>query len=359
MSANKKLVAVAALTLVSGLAHAQSQLKVYGYLETAVGSFKPVGEQSVTKVQSGDMMTSFLGFAGTEDLGGGLKAEFALETFIGVDTGANIPNQAGQYWSRTSWVGLSGSLGKIALGQYDTPLFTAGLSYNPFGSSMTYSPTMRHFYNLGSTASSKLTNLSQTDTGWVNAITYETPTYAGFSGTVQFSPKESAKSTDSNSYSVGAAYNNGPLSLMAVYVDAGVSPKVSAAASASAYPTEFRAANFNASYDFGMLKAFGQYTRFKYYDTAPLSVGSLTAVTKANVWQVGVSVPVTASGTVLASYGAAKYKEVGDDSSDKILSLGYDHALSKRTGLYAAFTTEKLSDFKGGRALAVGVKHSF
>ncbi|MBT9610167.1 MAG: porin [Aquabacterium sp.] len=128
MSANKKLVAVAALTLVSGLAHAQSQLKVYGYLESAIGSFKPVGEQSVTKVQSGDMMTSFLGFAGTEDLGGGLKAEFALETFIGVDNGANIQNQAGQYWSRTSHVALSGGFGKIAPGQYDTPLFTAGLS---------------------------------------------------------------------------------------------------------------------------------------------------------------------------------------------------------------------------------------
>lgn len=358
MSANKKLVAVAALTLVSGLAHAQSQLKVYGYLETAVGSFKPVGEQSVTKVQSGDMMTSFLGFAGTEDLGGGLKAEFALETFIGVDNGANIQNQAGQYWSRTSWVGLSGGFGKIALGQYDTPLFTAGLSYNPFGSSMTYSPTMRHFYNLGSTASSKLTNLSQTDTGWINSVTYETPTYAGFSGIVQFAPKESANAQNSNSYSVGGSYNGGPLSLMAVYVDAGTSPKIGSAA-VSAYPTEFRAANFNASYDFGVLKAFGQYTRFKYYDNAPLSVGTLTGVTKANVWQVGVSVPVTASGTVLASYGAAKYKQVGDDSSDKILSLGYDHALSKRTGLYAAFTTEKLSDFKGGRALALGVKHSF
>lgn len=359
MSANKKLVALAALTLVSGLAHAQSQLKVYGYLEAAMGSFKPVGEKSTTKVQSGDMMTSFIGFAGTEELGGGLKAEFALETFIGGDTGANLTNQAGQFWSRTSWVGISGGFGKIALGQYDTPLFTAGLSYNPFGSSMTYSPTMRHFYNLGSTASSKLTNLSQTDTGWVNSITYETPVVSGFSGIVQFSPKESAKSTDSNSYTLGASYNGGPLSLMAVYVDAGVSPKVSSSASASAYPTEFRAANFNASYDFGALKAFAQYTRFKYYDTAPLSVGSLTDVTKANVWQLGVSVPVTASGTVLASYGAAKYKEVGDDASDKILSLGYDHALSKRTSLYAAFTSEKLSDVKGGRALALGVKHNF
>ncbi|MCH8178875.1 MAG: porin [Proteobacteria bacterium] len=358
MSANKKLVALAALTVVSGLAHAESQLKVYGYLEAALGSFKPVGEQSITKVQSGDMMTSFIGFAGTEDLGGGLKAEFALESFIGNDTGANITNQAGQFWSRTSWVGLSGGFGRLALGQYDTPLFTAGYTYNPFGSSMTYSPTMRHFYNLGSTASSKLTNLSQADTGWVNSVTYETPVVAGFSGIVQFSPKESANAQNSNSYTVGGSYNGGPLSLMAVYVDAGTSPKIGSAA-VSPYPTEFRAANFNASYDFGVLKAFGQYTRFKYYDNAPLSVGNLAGVTKANVWQVGVSVPVTASGTVLASYGAAKYKAVGDDTSDKILSLGYDHALSKRTSLYAAFTSEKLSDFKGGRALGLGVKHNF
>jgi len=357
MSANKKLVAVAALTLVSGLAHAQSQLKVYGYLEADFGSYKPVGGKAVTKVESGNMMTSFIGFAGTEDLGGGMKAEFALESFIGNDTGSTITNQAGQFWGRTSWVGLSGSFGKLALGQYDTPLFVAGLSYNPFGSSMTFSPTMRHFYDLGSaTKSSPGTYaLSRTGTGWVNSITYETPTVAGLSGTLQFSPKESASGANKNSYTAGVSYNNGPLSLMGVYVDGGKSPRVGSG-SVSPYPGAFRAASLNGSYDFGVVKTFAQYTKFKYYSD-DLFDGSIN---QAGVWQLGVSAPVSAVGTVMASYGQAKYKVVDDaDPKSKIFSLGYDHALSKRTSLFAALATEKLTEEKNGRSLAVGVKHNF
>lgn len=357
MFAKKKLVAAAALMALVGAAHAQSSVKLYGYLEMDVGSYKPVAGKTTTKVQSGDMMTSFIGFSGVEDLGGGLKAEFALESFIAGDTGANVQNQAGQFWSRTSWVGLSGGFGKIALGQYDNALFTEGLTYNPFGSSMTFSPTMRHFYDLGSTTikGPGTLALSQADTGWVNSITYETPTFGGFSGSVQFSPKESSSGTDKNSYTVSGAYNNGAFSAMAVYVDGGKAPKIGSAA-VSPYIMEFRAASFGTSYDFGVVKAFGQYSHFKYY-TNGLFDGD---VNKANVYQLGVSVPVTTAGTVLASYGESKYKVPGDDShKSKIFSLGYDHALSKRTGVFAALSSERVTEEKSGRAFAVGIKHTF
>ncbi len=365
MFAKKNLVAAAALLALVGVAQAQSSVKLYGYLEADVGSYKAVGGKTTTKVQSGDMMTSFIGFSGVEDLGSGLKAEFALESFIGGDTGSNVPNQAGQFWSRTSWVGLSGGFGRVALGQYDNALFTAGYTYNPFGSSMTFSPTMRHFYDLGSTTRGNAGTyaLSQGDTGWVNSITYETPVFGGFAGSLQFSPKESSSSGDKNSYTVSGSYNNGPFSAMAVYVDGGKAPKVTSSAAASPYIMAFRSASFGASYDFGVVKAFGQYTRFKYYSDGlfDLDVNAPDgSVNKANVWQLGVSVPVTASGSVLASYGEAKYKGPTDGSAkDKILSLGYDHALSKRTSVFTAFTSEKLTDEKSGRAFAVGVKHNF
>jgi predicted porin len=365
MFAKKNLVAAAALLTLVGAAQAQSSVKLYGYLEADFGSYKPVGGKATTKVQGGDMMTSFIGFAGSEDLGGGLKAEFALESFIGNDTGANVPNQASQFWSRTSWVGVSGGFGKVALGQYDTPLFVSGLSYNPFGSSMTFSPTMRHFYDLGSATKSGPGTyaLSQADTGWVNSITYETPAVAGFTGTLQFSPKETSTSGNKNSYTVGVAYNNGPLSAMGVYVDAGKVDKLSGqpASAVAPYAAEFRAANLGASYDFGVVKAFGQYTKFKYYSNGLYTGATGVSVENAKVWQLGLSAPVTASGTVLASYGQSKYDAVpgSKDYTSKIFSLGYDHALSKRTGVFTAFSSEKVSSLKGGRALAVGVKHTF
>jgi len=354
MFAKKNLVAAAALLALVGAAQAQSSVKLYGYLEAGVGSFKAAGDKTIGKVTSGDMMTSFIGLSGSEDLGGGLKAEFVLESFVGGDTGENIKNQAGGFWSRGSWVGLSGDFGKVALGQYDTPLFVAGLSYNPFGSSMTYSPTMRHFYNLGSLSASSRLALNRTDTGSVNSVSYDSPSFGGLTASLQYSLKESSAGSDSNSYGIGLAYNAGPLSAMLTYTDAGQS-----STNLGAYPGDFKAVNVNASYDFGVLKAFGQYTRFKYDSTFLQATAGLTAVDKANVWQLGVSVPVTASGTVLASYGAAKYKEPGDDASSKIFSLGYDHALSKRTSAYAAFSNEKLTGVKSGRGVSVGIKHAF
>jgi len=362
MFAKKNLVAAAALLALVGAAQAQSSVKLYGYLEADFGSYKSVGGKSATKVQSGDMMTSFIGFSGVEDLGGGLKAEFMLESFVGGDTGSNVPNQVGQFWSRASWVGLSGGFGKVILGQYDNALFISGLSYNPFGSSMTFSPTMRHFYDLGSTTigAPGTYALSQGDTGWVNSVTYESPVFAGFAASLQFLAKE-PKSTDtgtSNSYTVSASYNNGPLSAMAVYVDGGKSGTVATVGGNDLLSVfkSFRAANVGASYDFGVVKAFGQYTQFKYYADNLFNA----EVDKAKVWQLGVSIPVTASGTVLASYGQSKYQVVNDDDySSKILSLGYDHALSKRTSVFAAFSKEKITDETSGRAIAVGVKHSF
>lgn len=364
MFAKKNLVAAAALLALVGAAQAQSSVKLYGSLDVSFGSYKPVDienntPKSTTRVQSGDMMTSFIGFSGVEDLGGGLKAEFAIESFIGVDNGANVTNQAGNFWSRASWVGLSGSFGRVILGQYDNALFISGLTYNPFGSSMTFSPTMRHFYDLGSTSIGlnsslgvPLTNQNYTDTGWVNSVTYETPVFAGFSGSLQFSPKESSASGAGSSYTASLAYNNGPLSAMLVYIDGGATP-----ASFPAYPGEYKAINVGASYDFGVVKAFGQYTNFKYDDTSPF----LGFYEKSDALQVGVSVPVSAAGSVLASYGQAKWKDSAlvEDAKSRIFTVGYDHFISKRTDVYVAFTSEKLTDLKGGRAFAVGVKHAF
>ncbi len=150
MFAKKTLVAAAALLAVAGAAQAQSSVKLYGYIEASVGSFEDfalsknddgdiIGRSTdrATKVESGNMMTSYIGLSGSEDLGGGLKAEFVLESFLAGDTGSTLTNMAGGFWGRGSWVGLSGDFGRVALGQYDNAFFTMGLLYNPFGSSMT------------------------------------------------------------------------------------------------------------------------------------------------------------------------------------------------------------------------------
>ena len=342
MFAKKNVVAAAALLAIAGAA--QAQVKVYGSVEAAFGSYENAGGSRVTKVESGDMMTSFLGFSGSEDLGGGLKAEFVLESFLRTDNGeaavaGSTANKAGGFWSRGSNVALSGSFGKVSLGQYDNPLFTSGYTYNTFGSSMTFSPTMRHFYynQAGVVQSAATTGF---DTGFVNSITYESPVIQGFGATVQFSPKESGTS---NSYAASGSYNVGPASATLTYVKSGI---------ATAYDASEKVFGLGASYDFGVAKAFLQYTTIK-QDSGTAN--------KDTIYQVGASVPVTEKGTVLASFGklSNKLTSNGAKETDTVFSVGYDYALSKRTDVYVVFKNNQHTNVDSGQTTAVGIKHNF
>jgi predicted porin len=355
MFAKKNLVAAAALLAVAGAA--QADVKLYGTLDMDVGSYEAAHAKGTsvrtTKVQSGDMITSFIGFAGSEDLGGGLKAEFALESFIGADTGSNIGNNGGGWWGRASNVALSGGFGKVAIGQYDNPLFTSGYTYNPFGSSMTFSPTMRHLNYIGQT------DISGAgvgfDTGWINSLTYESPVMAGFQVIGQYAPKETKTAGTNNSYTLAGSYNMGPFSAMLTYVSAGV------ASNTDAYKHKEKVTDLGVSYDFGVLKAFGQYTYINHdaaYDSTSSSV--LADDSKDKIWQLGVSVPVTANSSVMASFGQLKNTPKGADSTkNEVFSLAYDYVLSKRTDVYAGIMNERQTSLESGQSFAVGLRHSF
>jgi len=361
MFAKKNLVAAAALLAVAGAAQAQSSVKLYGTVDASVGSYEAAhtkGDKArTTKVESGDMITSFIGLSGSEDLGGGLKAEFTLETFLKADTGKadSVYNKASGFWGRGSNIALSGGFGKVAIGQYDNPLFTSGYTYNPFGSSMSFSPTMRHFYynQAGIGQSNGTTGI---DTGFVNSLTYETPNFSGFTAAAQYSPKESTTAGFGNSYTVSGSYNAGPLSATLTYVKSGI---------ATAYDSDEKIIGFGASYDFGVVKAFGQYTQIK--QTASSAVNNNPNVTqpqlanKDKIYQLGVSVPVTDKASVLASFGklSNKVTSTGTKETDTVFSIGYDYFLSKRTDVYGVFSNNQHTDKVSGQTFAVGVRHSF
>ena len=92
----QKIFAPAALLALMGLApgvQAQS-LNLYGVIDLAFGSFQnsyaeTADNPRVTKLDSNPTITSFFGMKGTEDLGGGVKAGFMLESFLRPDTGAS------------------------------------------------------------------------------------------------------------------------------------------------------------------------------------------------------------------------------------------------------------------------------
>src|SRR5437868_4555135 len=99
--------AVALMLAAYTSAHAQSNVQLYGLLDMGVGittNATPAGG-NLSQVSSGGMNTSRWGIKGSEDLGGGLKAVFQLESGIIMDTGA----QDGNLFKRQANVGLEGN----------------------------------------------------------------------------------------------------------------------------------------------------------------------------------------------------------------------------------------------------------
>lgn len=113
----------AALALMGSVACAQS-VTIYGVLDVAVEHLNKVGASgdSLTRVPSfTGTVPSRLGFRGAEDLGGGLRAGFTLESGLMLDSGGL--NQGGRMFGRQAFVNLSGAWGSVMLGRQYTMLF--------------------------------------------------------------------------------------------------------------------------------------------------------------------------------------------------------------------------------------------
>src|SRR3989442_377270 len=79
------------------------------------------------------------GLTGKEDLGGGIKAEFELESGFRVSNGALSQD----FFGRGAWVGIaSSSFGSLRLGRQYTSLLDALYASSPTDLSGTYEPVV-------------------------------------------------------------------------------------------------------------------------------------------------------------------------------------------------------------------------
>ena len=143
-----------------------SAVMVYGRIDVSLDRVEKDGAPQENAMVDN---ASRLGFRGTEDLGGGLKAAFGIEYGFQVDTGAFASAAAPL---RNAYVGLAGPFGALALGRLD--------SANPTGSPL-YSQDLKAadtvVHDAGATAFG--TDVLNARNRVSNAIGYMSP---GFSG---------------------------------------------------------------------------------------------------------------------------------------------------------------------------------
>lgn len=341
-----RLALASASLLACGLSQAQSSVQLYGLVDASVGQFQNAGGVKLKRLDSGNLSTSYLGFKGTEDLGGGLSASFQLETFLLLDSGgaSRVPG-VDAFWARNANVSLAGGFGRLKLGRQGPPLFVSTLIFNAFGDSFGFSPSIRQYYNLPS--GTPLVG----DSGWNNAVGYSTPNMGGLSATLLVAAGEGSATAKGPNLGANLLYFGGPFAftLAGQKVEAqGTLGRGIAAFPGFKSQTAYQA---GASYNPGFAKLFVQVGKITTDATADVTVNNLN---------LSASVPLGA-GAFLVAYGTSKLETAGSSfkPSSKILSLGYDYNLSKRTDLYAVYMSDKYSNLSGGTTLAAGVRHNF
>jgi predicted porin len=167
------------MATLSGGACAQSSVAVYGILDTTVRYVKN-GDQKLWLLGSGGQLPSRLGFRGTEELGGGLKAGFWVETGLNVDSGTQA--DASRFWNRRTTVSLLGDFGELRLGRDFTPTYGGYTDFDPF---------LDSGVAFASKFDSSLGTARDTGTRSDNQVAYLTPgTLGGFYGRFAVAPSE-------------------------------------------------------------------------------------------------------------------------------------------------------------------------
>ena len=348
----KTLMALSAALLCASAAHAQSSVQLTGVVDLYAGSLKFAGDAAKRNVvDSGGLTTSWIGFQGTEDLGGGLKAGFNLGAFMRADTGTPGRFTNDPFFSRDANVSLMGSFGTVALGRGKAPNFLPTIVSNPLGDSFVFAPLVLHanvpLFNAsgwGSSAGKALGRTTASDTGWSNQITYTTPSLGGLTANLHYQFGEQTGANDSKkNIGLNALYFAGPLALTGFYERDQIS---NPSAPNTVLANTRKNWMLGGAYDFTIAKAFLSYGQSDEDGTNA----------KAKTAQVGASVPL-GGGKVLASYAQTKLQPV--NQSRKTLTVGYDYNLSKRTDAYLMVMHDRITSFDSGNSFGIGVRHRF
>lgn len=379
----KKTLLAATILGAFACAASAANVQVYGLIDTSLSfvhsdaDSSDVDSKNSFTMENAEQFGSRFGLRGSEDLGNGMKVSFVLESGFESDTGALDTKQRGRLFGRESNVTVSGGFGDVTFGLI--PIFGSVLGAN--GLFRALDPVTANYtvgFGSGFATASSMTRVD-------NAISYKTPTFAGFTGYAMYSFKVNGKdgagqegdgSTDRYA-SLAVRYQQGPLEAVLI-------------ADQTRYGNDqYRGFDDGSTVTFGgnytldnglKLIAFGQWFDSMILSTVARAGVAYDGITEllgdAGYGQVdgyglsfGVNFPL-AGGVAKAS---VNYRDM--DNTDNVdftrwtVAGGYDYPLSKRTTVYAmgGYSQEKveLNDAKnteatpGGYQLVLGLLHRF
>jgi GBP family porin len=367
----KSLLALAALSTIAGAAQAQSSVTLFGALD-AGGYYanQVLAKTAAAPSNSGafgvlgnTIVSSNWGLKGTEDLGGGLKANFYAES--GINPRNGTLSQAGQevsapivsptitLFDRGLYVGVQGAnWGAVNVGNKLNPFYAAAAGIVPVG------------------GNSVTTNAAQAGGYFLpfvhNSISYQLPTMAGFNAAVQYGAGNAVNDSSAGSVTAGSlSYATGGLTLTAAgqYL-ASKGTQVSAnniGATYSGNPSvNGSTANGSvAAYGAGVSTAatspsVGTYLLGAKYNAGAFTIGAGFVANQVGQYTGSTIVNASGTGTPKTSYRAYSLNQyqvgvgyqatpavllgltwVGATSGSNLINAQARYAFSKRTQAYA------------------------
>lgn len=353
----KKLLAASLIGLFAATAaHAQSSVTLYGSLDAGLVYVNNVVGGHAWLQSSSALSPTYFGLRGVEDLGGGLKAIFDLESGFNLNNGT-LAN-SGTIFSRKAYVGLqSDQYGALTLGrQFDSvvdflgPVSAAGQNAGV--------QLAGHPFNNDNVAA--LFSLA-------NTVKYTSANYAGLQFGALYGFSNSTEFANNRAWSLGASYNNGPLNVGAAYLQINNNPNVAFntsgtlnAASADIIAETQRTYGVGGTYAFGPAKVGLLFTRSQYFNLDGIASGgvspSITTGQGLNInnYEVNGTYSLTPAFALLGSYTFSDGKGGGGSVTGgnqfpkwHTVLFGGDYAFSRRTDVYLAAVYQHASGSLG------------
>ncbi|MGY8526194.1 porin [Paracidovorax citrulli] len=300
---------------------AKASVTLYGVIDNGIeyANHQPEGGDSIVRMSSANIAGSRWGLRGEEDLGGGRKAVFVLESGFDGDTGRS--SQGGRLFGRMAYVGLQGRWGSLLVGRQQNALFDFIGPYDPMLLAPRYS-------------------IMNQDVGFVsradNTVKY-TGRFGGVTASAMYSFGAESSRPDGSEvpgepklgreYGLRLSYAAGPFGIGAVY------DEINSGTTTVNPDAKTRRAVLAGFYDFASIKAFLGYRWARAYDGALLPGAAAGAGNQgSSLWWTGLRWEATpAVALTLAAY----YQDFRNTGSDPWLFVGHArYAFSKRTEAY-------------------------